>query len=377
MQIPSYRLPPGTRSLVETALLPWFEHAQRPMPWRENRTPYRVWVSEIMLQQTRVDTVIPYYLRWMEAFPTLQDLAAADQQTVLKHWEGLGYYSRARNLHRAAKEVVDRFGGVVPSDPDELGSLPGIGPYTRAAILSLAFGQSFAVLDGNVERVLTRICAIDGDIRSPKVKEGLRRLVTRLLGDFPPGPFNESLMELGATVCLPANPRCEVCPLAGSCRAFRSDRVTEFPYKSKTKPIPTLDVGAAITWRDEQTFLVAQRKQKGLLGGMWEFPGGKQEPGESMEACIQRELQEELGIDVMVGEHFLQVRHTYSHFHLRMQVHHCSWQGDMPQVLDCADFRWVTLKECGELPFGKADLLVVKALQENGGRRARSRGKSV
>jgi len=316
-----------------------------------------------MLQQTRVDTVIPYYQRWMKAFPSVGALASADQQTVLKCWEGLGYYSRARNLHRAAQEVVERFGGDLPSDPEELASLPGIGPYTQAAILSLAFGQSFAVLDGNVERVLTRLCAIGEDIRVPRVKSGLRDLATRLLGGLPAGPFNEAMMELGATVCLPGTPRCEACPFLPVCRAHRENRTGEFPFKSKKKPIPTVEVGAAITWRDENTFLIARRKEGGLLGGMWEFPGGKREEGEDIKACIRRELKEELDILVDVNKTCVHVRHTYSHFHLRMVVHHCTWKGDPPKAIDCADFRWVTLADCLQLPFGKADRKVLQALQ--------------
>jgi len=361
--MPAFRLPSGAHDLAETQLIPWFTRHQRDLPWRVNRTPYRVWISEIMLQQTRVDTVIPYYQRWMKAFPTVTRLAEADQESVLKCWEGLGYYSRARNLHRAAKQVVERFRGELPSDPEELASLPGIGPYTQAAILSLAFGMSFAVLDGNVERVLTRLCAIGEDIRSPKVKSGLRDLASRLLGELPAGSFNEAVMELGATVCLPGTPRCEECPFSPVCRAYRQNLTGEFPFKSKKKPIPTLEVGAAITWRDDRTFLIARRKEEGLLGGMWEFPGGKREKGEDMPACIRRELQEEMGIDVEVNERFVRVRHTYSHFHLRLEVYHCRWKGDAPRAIDCADFRWATLEDCLQLPFGKADRKVLQALQ--------------
>lgn len=359
----SFRLPSQTALLVNDRLLPWFAENARHLPWREQRSPYAVWVSEIMLQQTQVATVVPYFMRWMEAFPTISALAAADQQQVLKHWEGLGYYARARNLHAAARDVMLRFGGELPRDPVALSSLKGIGPYTLAAIMSLAFDQPYAVLDGNVERVLTRFCAIDADIRKPQTKKYLQTLATRMLSGYPPGPFNEAMMELGATVCTPSAPQCGLCPLATHCRGFKTENPAQFPYKSKKKPVPTLQVAAGIVWRDSQTFLVAQRKQEGMLGGLWEFPGGKIEEEETVAACIYRELCEELGIRVVVGAGFMKVKHSYTHFHLRMAVHHCQWQGDPPQCLDCADFRWVSLKDCDTLPFSRADLKVLDALK--------------
>jgi len=356
------RCPKGLSSHIESKLLPWFRIHARKMPWRVNRSPYRVWISEAMLQQTRVETVIPYFERWMSTFPTVKDLALSDQEAVLKCWEGLGYYARARNLHKAAKVIVDQHGGVIPSHPEALRALPGIGPYTQAAILSLAFDQPYAVLDGNVERVLARLCADDGDIRKSETKKRLQALATRLLANQPPGAFNESFMELGATVCLPRNPLCEECPLHSVCRAYKQNAVETYPVKSKKKPVPTVEVGAAITWRDEHTFLIAKRNEQGMLGGLWEFPGGKVEAGETVEECVARELKEELNIQVNVGEHLVRVRHTYSHFKLVMDVYHCQWAGDDPKALDCADFRWVTRKDCDALPFSKADLKVLDVL---------------
>jgi A/G-specific adenine glycosylase len=316
-----------------------------------------------MLQQTRVDTVIPYFERWMNRFPSVHELAAADLQDVLKVWEGLGYYSRARNLHKAARQILEVHGGKVPADPEALKTLPGIGPYTQAAILSLAFNQRFAVLDGNVERVLTRLTAWEADVRRPAVKGGLRELATRLQQGHPPGEWNEAMMELGAVICTPRQPRCTECPLQRICRGRRQDKVSRLPFKSPRKPIPTIRVGAGVLWRDRESFLVARRHASGMLGGLWEFPGGKLEPGESMTACVRRELLEELGVDPEVGERLVHVRHTYSHFHLRMDVHHCRWQGDPPKTLDCADFRWVRHADCALLPFSKADLKVLDALQ--------------
>lgn len=359
-----HRLPPGHRTHIEHSLLPWFRTHARSMPWRDHRTPYTIWVSETMLQQTRVETVIPYFQRWMRAFPTVEALAEADQEQVLKLWEGLGYYARARNLHDGARQVVAEFSGELPQDPRKLRSIKGIGPYTLAAIMSLAFAEPYAVLDGNVERVLTRLCAIDEDIRKSVVKDKLRRLAKRLLADHPPGEFNEAVMELGATICTPSAPQCGSCPLRTICRAGKSGTPQIYPYKSKKAPIPTIEVGAGVVWKSADTFLVARRNQKEMLGGLWEFPGGKLEEGETIPECIQRELEEELGIQVEVGPELMTVRHTYSHFHLRMAVHHCRWLGDPPRAIDCADFRWVTLADCRKLPFSRADLKVLEELGE-------------
>ncbi len=358
----SFRLPPGTADAVSDALLPWFSAHARDLPWRRDRSPYSVWISEAMLQQTRVDTVVAYYARWMGRFPNVQTLAEAEVGEVLKVWEGLGYYARARNLHRAAGVILRDHGGEIPSDPEALLALPGIGLYTQAAVASLAFGCALPVLDGNVERVLTRLCAIGTPVGERGVRDGLRALAGRMMAGHPPGAFNEAMMELGATVCLPRMPRCGECPLSKVCRG-RKGNPMDFPVKAKKAKIPTPEVGAAVTWRDDGRFLIARRHEKGLLGGMWEFPGGKQEAGESMPDCIVRELREELGITVRVETPLTHVRHTYSHFHLSLHVWNCRWQGDSPRALDCADFRWVTLADCLELPFGKADRQVFPVLE--------------
>ncbi len=358
----SFRLPSGTAPAVLRCLLPWFAAHARDLPWRRDCSPYSVWISEAMLQQTRVDTVIGYYQRWMTRFPDVATLAAAEQEDVLKVWEGLGYYARARNLHRAAQKIVAEHGGEIPSDPEALLALPGVGRYTQAAVASLAFGLPLPVLDGNVERVLTRLCAVSDPLDGRGVRDGLRTLAARMMADHSPGAFNEAMMELGATVCTPRAPKCGDCPLATVCRG-RKRNPLDYPVKAKKAKIPTLEVGAAVTWREDGRFLIARRHEKGLLGGMWEFPGGKQEPGESMPECIVRELQEELGITVRVETPLTHVRHTYSHFHLSLHVWNCRWQGDTPKTLDCADFRWVTLSECRDLPFGKADRQVFHALE--------------
>lgn len=358
----SYRLPPGAAAAIGDHLLPWFQQHARALPWREQRTPYRIWISEAMLQQTRVDTVIPYFLRWMERFPDIATLAAAPQEAVLKAWEGLGYYARARNLHRAARQVAAEFSGELPADPEALRRLPGIGPYTLAAIGSLAFGWPLPVLDGNVERVLARLLALTHPVKTPAAQQALRQTAAKLLAHHPPGTFNEAMMELGATCCTPRNPACGRCPLREPCRA-RRQTPEAYPVKRPKAPIPEIEVAAAVTWKSPTEFLIARRKPEGLLGGLWEFPGGKREAGESLEQTVVRELHEETGIHVRPLAPLLLVRHTFTHFRLRMQVFHCAWTGGTPQAIDCAEVRWVTLADCAPLPFGRADQKVLQTLR--------------
>jgi len=274
-------------------------------------------------------------------------------------WSQLGCYGgaayRTPNIDQLAAEGI-RF--------TQAYAAAAVCSPTRAAIMSLAFGQPFAVLDGNVERVVTRLCAYDADVRRPETKGVLQALISRLLADHPPGEFNEAFMELGATVCLPRNPDCPDCPLVQVCRAAKQGRQESFPFKSRKKPVPTVRVGAAVTWHPDGRFLIAKRREDQMLGGLWEFPGGKIEAGESVSECIVREMKEELGIGVEVREPLIFVRHTYSHFKLQMEVHHCIWTDGEPAAVECADFRWVTREECDVLPFSKADLKVLDIIMD-------------
>ncbi len=321
---------------VQARLLTWFASHARDLPWRHDRTPYRIWVSEVMLQQTQVETVRAYFLRFMARFPTVEALAAASQEEVLKLWEGLGYYRRARMLHAAAQEVVAQHGGALPADVETLQALPGIGPYTGGAIASLAFGIPVPAVDGNVRRVMARVLA---QARPTPAEQ--RAAVAALIPDETPGAFNEALIELGATLCRPQQPRCLLCPWREFCQARQLGHQETFPAPRERKAIPHYNVAAAVTVRDGKV-LIARRPAKAMLGGLWEFPGGKQQDGETLPAALQRELQEEMAITVDVGALLLTLDHAYTHFRITL---HAFWsrlvEGE-PRCIECADFAWVT-----------------------------------
>jgi A/G-specific adenine glycosylase len=314
-----------------------------------------------MLQQTQVRTVLPYYERWLAQFPTVQHLAEADQQAVLKAWEGLGYYARARNLQRAAQIVVTRFQGQFPTTLDEALSLPGIGRTTAGGILSAAFNQPTAILDGNVKRVLTRLIAH----RQPPARnlEQLWQVSEQLLDPDQPRDFNQALMDLGATVCTPRDPSCLLCPWRTDCQAYNQNLVTELPMREASAPLPHKQIGVAVIWNDRAEILIDRRKQDGLLGGLWEFPGGKIEAGESVQECIRREILEELGIEVSIGEHLITLDHAYTHFKVTLQVYNCRHLRGEPQAIECEEVRWVQLADLCQYPFPKANRRIIEALQ--------------
>lgn len=353
-----------TRAIVQDlrqSLLEWYACHGRDLPWRHSRDPYAIWVSEIMLQQTQVKTVLPYYQRWLAQFPTVAALAMADQQTVLKAWEGLGYYARARNLHQAAQQVVDQHQGQFPATLEGAIALSGIGRTTAGGILSAAFNQAVPILDGNVKRVLARLVALD---RSPsKALADLWQLSGQVLDPERPRDFNQALMDLGATCCTRRQPHCPTCPWQPHCRAHALNLQTELPMSDQRSPLPHKQIGVAVIRRDNGDILIDRRRQAGLLGGLWEFPGGKIEPGETVEACIRREIQEELGIVIEVGEKVISLDHAYTHFKVTLHVHLCRHLSGDPQPLECDEVRWVTLENIDQYPFPKANSQIIAALR--------------
>jgi A/G-specific adenine glycosylase len=348
---------------ISRRLLDWYKLQARQLPWRGQNDPYATWVSEIMLQQTRVDTVIPYFQRWMQRFPTLQELASASEQDVLSAWEGLGYYSRARNLHRAARQVISEYQGKIPTDRAALERLPGIGRYTAGAITSIAFGQDEAALDGNIRRVLSRLFAVEEPAYSSAGQRRLWELAREQLPTGQAGDYNQALMDLGASLCTPHAPACLVCPLALLCQARQLGRQEELPILKTRAPIPHFVVTAAVIRRGSQV-LIARRPSKGLLGGLWEFPGGKVEPGEELPAGLIREIREELGTHILVGEAFGIYEHAYTHFKVTLHAFICSLDGQEPRPLEASELRWVTSAELAQFPMGKIDRSISHRLEK-------------
>lgn len=333
------------------------------MPWRGSADPYAVWVSEIMAQQTRLEAVIPYYERWMKRFPTIEALANAPQRDVLNAWEGLGYYSRARNLHQAAQIVAQEHGGELPADVEKLRKLPGIGRYTAGAIASLAFGLDEAVVDGNIKRVLARVCNVEEAVDGTAGEKRIWALAEEHLPHGKAGDFNQALMDLGAGICLPRQPRCETCPVESLCEARALGVERERPIRKPKANIPHHTVTAAVI-RKNGRVLIAQRPAKGLLGGLWEFPGGKRENGESLKACLRREIREEMGVKVKVGKEIGEFKHAYSHFQVTLHAFVCSLENGKPRPLEARAIRWARLSELNEYPMGKLDRQIAKRLAE-------------
>ncbi|EFK10569.1 A/G-specific adenine glycosylase [delta proteobacterium NaphS2] len=335
-------------------LLNWYDKHQRSMPWRTTDDPFAIWVSEVMLQQTQVRTVIPYYRRFLKAFPNPLVLAQATQQEVLKLWEGLGYYARARNLHRAAQKIAAQYGGTVPGRYEVLKTLPGIGDYIAAAVASIAFGEPCAVVDGNVKRVLARFQLIDTPVNEPKAMKRFKERAEAFLDRSNPGRFNQAMMELGALVCTPSHPKCPDCPLNPTCRAVKEKAVHEYPKRIKKARIPEYHVAAGIVWKDKKV-LITRRKPEGLLGGLWEFPGGKILKGEApSEACV-REIKEEVNLIVSAKERIARVRHAYTHFKIVLDVFRCAYVSGRVKLKGPVDFRWIRLHETEKFPFPGAN----------------------
>ncbi len=357
---------PGASSiradLNREALLSWYAQSGRDLPWRHDHNPYKIWVSEIMLQQTQVKTVIPYYHRWLEQFPSIESLASADLQQVLKAWEGLGYYSRARNLHRAAQKIVQQYEGVFPSQLEQVLALPGIGKTTAGGILSAAFNQPVAILDGNVKRVLARLVALP--VPPAKAMKQLWQISEALLDREHPREFNQALMDLGATVCTPKKPNCKSCPWKDYCQAYNLGIESQLPMREISSPLPHKMIGVAVIWNERGQILIDRRRPEGLLGGLWEFPGGKIECGETVEECIKREIQEELAIEIEVGDRLITIDHAYSHFSITLNVFHCRHLSGIPQPVECDEIRWVTLDEIDQFPFPKANTQIIAALRQ-------------
>jgi A/G-specific adenine glycosylase len=358
-------LEPAAARRLRAALLAWYSPAARDLPWRGSRDPYAIWVSEVMLQQTRVETVRERWRRFLARFPTLARLAKADEQSVLKEWEGLGYYRRARFLHRAARTLAEQGYATLPDDPDVLAALPGFGPYTAAAVASIAFGRPLAVVDGNVARVLARLTNLRTPLEGASAKRSLADTAAALLDRRRPGDFNQALMDLGATVCTPRAPLCLLCPWSSACHARVAGDPEALPVKRPKKPLPHHDIAAGIVRRGSKV-LIARRKAEGLLGGLWEFPGGKRRDGETLEEACVREVREETGLAVTCERPFLAIDHAYSHFSITLHLFHCTSPRGTPEPLGCEEPRFVALEDLASYPFPRANQRALEQLLVEG-----------
>ena len=309
---------------IQTKLLRWFKKNGRDLPWRRTRDPYAIWVSEIMLQQTQVNTVIPYYRNFLKVFPTRNHLAKADLSKVLKVWEGLGYYSRARNLHRASQVVLNRFHGIIPDNLSDLLSLPGIGRSTAGAILSFAFQKEAPILDGNAKRVISRLFAVSDNPAKGKTEDLLWKISESLIPKGFSNPFNQALMDLGSMLCTPKGPGCDQCPLHQYCKGYLSGKPESYPPRTIKKTIPHITAVSAVIKKNGQV-LLCQRPPKGLLGGLWEFPNWPTEEKKDFKGYLRHQVKSEIGLRVTSKEPIGSFHQTFSHFKLTLHVFHCQY----------------------------------------------------
>lgn len=330
-------------------LITWFKQEQRDLPWRKDQDPYKIWVSEIMLQQTRVDTVIPYYSRFLEWFPTLDDLASADEDKILKAWEGLGYYSRVRNLQTAVKEVQEKYNGIVPNTPQEITSLKGVGPYTAGAILSIAYGIPEPAVDGNVMRVLSRILSIWEDIATPSSRKVFENAVRQLISHDDPSSFNQALMELGALICTPTSPTCLLCPVRDHCQAFHEGVQNDLPIKTRKTKQKKVQLAAVVLSDSQGKILIHKRSNKGLLANLWEFPTVELHlPIQNDKVYIADHFTQLNELNIKIGKVIGQIVHEFSHLIWEIKVYTGTLNTGIPKD---NDFRLVSLKEMEDYAF--------------------------
>ena len=367
---------------IQNSLLEWFrENGRYWIPWKlkkdgsvprlgESISPYGIWIAEVMLQQTQLKVVIPYWEKWMKVFPTLSCLAEADLENLLMIWQGLGYYSRAKRIHQSSKILVEFVGKNRDQDPDSWPnqidkwmSLPGIGRSTAGSIISSAFDLPTPILDGNVKRILSRLLAIER--KSIKDERKLWEFSSLLIERLSPRDFNQALMDLGAIICTPKKPSCSSCPLQNFCVAYTKYDPEDFPKKEMTKIKPLQEIGIGLVFNQKGELLIDQRLESSSMGGMWEFPGGKKIPNESIEKTIERELKEELGIVVNVGEKLLSFEHAYTHKKLYFTVHICAWISGQPKPLASQKLLWVSPDRLFDFPFPAANTKIISELHKH------------
>ena len=344
-----HRVAPATRGAIRRRLAAWYENARRDLPWRQTRDPYAIWVSEVMLQQTQVKTVLPYYTAFMRRFPDITALARARRQTLLKAWEGLGYYSRARNLHRSAQMVAHEMQGRLPVTWDALRRLPGIGDYIAAAVLSIAHDAPYAVVDGNVKRVLARLFRLEQPVNQASGHQIFQNLADQILERKQPGNHNQAMMELGALICTPRRPDCPNCPVSGICKVHLAGLEDQFPKRVQKGALPQRHWVAAAIMKNGR-LLLTRRPDNGLLGGLWEFPSAEIGPGDDGAEACARQIGGMLNLKVTAVRIVATIGHTYTHFKLRMTLYLCSWRSGVVHLNGPAAYKWMRPAEIDTMP---------------------------
>ena len=344
---------------ISTSILTWFDIAKRDLPFRNNKNPYNIWVSEIMLQQTKVETVIPYYNNWIKNYPDIVSVSKASESDLLKTWEGLGYYARCRNFHKAAKIVCKDYDSNIPSSWDEFRSLPGVGDYTAGAVLSIAFNKPFIALDGNVKRVMARVIG-----RRKLSNNNLKFIISRLnkwLDYNRPGDFNEAIMELGACVCLPKSPKCYDCPINKFCVAYKSGNPLKYPIKVKKKRMPHYTfVGGLI--RDKNKILIQQRDEN-MLNGLWEIPNKKVKSVKVIVKVLKNYIMDHYGLNIMVEKQLGIVNHSYSHYKIDIILMDCIKAGEV--IKQNKRYKWIKKSEIVKYPFHKVNHKIFSLLKND------------
>ncbi|MBI4358614.1 MAG: A/G-specific adenine glycosylase [Candidatus Omnitrophica bacterium] len=374
-------------------LLKWFARHKRNLPWRVHGNPYRIFVVEVMLQQTQIKTVIPYYERWMKTFPNIEALARSPLDQVLKLWEGLGYYTRARNLHRAAQIIVDRFGGKIPSDPEILQTLPGIGRYTAGAVASIAFQKPVPLVDGNVARVLSRIYNLKKDVSKPETQKFLYAIAQKLVPPSPlssapfrqrrirlrrtggrgngegkakrPGDFNQALMELGSLICIPEIPKCSICPVRSLCLAFQKGDPSRLPIRSKGPEVKKIDMVVGLL-RKNGKILVRRRPPRGIWGGLWEIPGTVCLKNQSSEAALAEEFKEGLGLSVTAEKKWSKLKHRFTHRLAFIHPFELKMSGNGKRQRNSAKTLWASPAKLKTLSFPVPHQKILKSIIPHG-----------
>jgi len=342
------------------ALLNWYWKSNIKFPWRNIVDPYKIWLSEVMLQQTRVSSALPYFNRWIKALPSPAAVVNAEEEVILKLWEGLGYYNRAKNFQRACAIIMNHHGGEIPNNEKQFITLPGVGPYICAAVMSIAFNAPLPAIDGNAVRVISRIHQISSVY--PKSKKQITTILKKNIDPNNPGDFNQAIMDLGREICKPLKPNCDQCPIKKYCSSYVNNCVNKYPIRSMKPKKPHYCVATGIVWNNSKV-LISKRNGDKLLGGLWEFPGGKIEQGEQSIDCVVREISEELNIQVKPLSLLGKIKHEYSHFAITMDVFNCKYLGGTPRAIGCADWQWISPSEISTLPFPGASHKLFKYIR--------------